>query len=516
MVVRHREQRRLVFTGRLQQRIKDRPLVCGIEVAGWLVGEQTRGPGDQGATDRHPLSFTMAELIDAPLEIVPNPHATRQSGRSIPHLRIKAQATESIGKQDVLEDVEVLQQSEFLEYEPDTSEAKIPPRSFRTLRKGDALKMNFPGIGNLDAGRQPQDRGLSASRRPDHRNRFTPIDSQRGQPHVESRHSSLRGVGKFNLGKFDHVRLDSSAIVPNMLRILTIGMLLVLFGCDQAGTEPVTPTKKMVVAVNHPVAMFARQIGKNRVDVVMPVPADQAPAYWRPGPEDIAKIQQADLILLNGADFARWTGTASLPSDRTVVTSDRNRDQWIEYESAGHSHGPGEAHTHTHVATYTWLDPDIALNQAQSVRDALTNAMPEYQDEFRSNFALIRRFILEESARLETVVNADKKKPVFLSSPNYFYLQRRFGINGHAFEWDADHMPEEDQWTAMQTVLETHPAEWMIWEREPTPEIAERLRSMGIESVVIDPADTKPEKGDLIDAMRRNADTLARVYDYEE
>ncbi|MCH2160487.1 MAG: metal ABC transporter substrate-binding protein [Phycisphaerales bacterium] len=301
-----------------------------------------------------------------------------------------------------------------------------------------------------------------------------------------------------------------------MIRTLTTGLLLVVLGCAKAENEPAKPSKTVVVAVNHPLAMFARQIGKNHVEVVMPVPAGKNPAYWRPGPDTIAEIQQADLILLNGADYARWTGTASLPSDRTLVTSDKARDRWIEYETAGHSHGPGDVHTHTHTATHTWLDPDIALSQGQAIRDALTNDMPEYQDEFRSNFALLRRYILEESARLETAVNADRERPVFFSSPNYFYLQRRYGINGHAFEWAPNTMPDEEQWTAMETVLETHPARWMIWESAPTPEIAERLRTFGVESVVFEPADTKPEKGDYIDAIRRGADTLSRVYDYEE
>ena len=142
--------------------------------------------------------------------------------------------------------------------------------------------------------------------------------------------------------------------------------------------------------------------------------------------------------------------------------------------------------------------------------------MPEYQDEFRSNHALLRRYMLEESARLETAVNANRKLPIFFSSPNYFYLQRRFGINGHAFEWSPNEMPDDEQWTAMEAVLENHPARWMIWESEPSPEIIERLRGLGVESVVYDPADHKPEKGDLIDAMRRGADTLNRVYGNED
>ena len=37
------------------------------------------------------------------------------------------------------------------------------------------------------------------------------------------------------------------------------------------------------------------------IDVTYPGPADEDPAFWQPGAEEIAAYQSADLILLNGA-----------------------------------------------------------------------------------------------------------------------------------------------------------------------------------------------------------------------
>ena len=60
-----------------------------------------------------------------------------------------------------------------------------------------------------------------------------------------------------------------------------------------------------VFVVNHPLAFFAERIGGDAVAVTFPAPANEDPAYWSPDPEIVAAYQGADLILLNGADYAK-------------------------------------------------------------------------------------------------------------------------------------------------------------------------------------------------------------------
>ena len=48
----------------------------------------------------------------------------------------------------------------------------------------------------------------------------------------------------------------------------------------------------------------------------------------------------------------------------------------------------------------------------------------------------------------------------------------------------------------------------MLWEAEPLPEVAERLRAMGIESIVFDPAGNLPASGDFLEVMTANAEKL--------
>ena len=55
--------------------------------------------------------------------------------------------------------------------------------------------------------------------------------------------------------------------------------------------------------------------------------------------------QQADIILLNGAHYAKWVEKVSLPASKTVDTSRKLKDQYIySTEATTHSHGSGGAH----------------------------------------------------------------------------------------------------------------------------------------------------------------------------
>jgi zinc transport system substrate-binding protein len=61
-------------------------------------------------------------------------------------------------------------------------------------------------------------------------------------------------------------------------------------------------------------------------------------------------------------------------------------------------------------------------------------------------------------------------------------------------------------------MLAEHPAAWMIWEGDPLPESVERLRQLGIESVVFDPAGNVPEDGDFLAVMQNNVENLRSVF----
>jgi len=108
---------------------------------------------------------------------------------------------------------------------------------------------------------------------------------------------------------------------------ILVSVLAVVVGCGDTvsparSTPPADdPDKPLIVyVVNYPLQFLAERIGGENVDVVFPAPTDVDPAFWSPDAEIVAAYQQADLILLNGAGYARWVTRVSLPRAAKVNT----------------------------------------------------------------------------------------------------------------------------------------------------------------------------------------------------
>jgi zinc transport system substrate-binding protein len=64
----------------------------------------------------------------------------------------------------------------------------------------------------------------------------------------------------------------------------------------------------------------------------------------------------------------------------------------------------------------------------------------------------------------------------------------------------------------LQKILKDHPAKWMIWEDEPNPKAVEKLKALGISSVVFKPSGNKPEEGDFLTQMRKNIESIKPAF----
>jgi zinc transport system substrate-binding protein len=89
-----------------------------------------------------------------------------------------------------------------------------------------------------------------------------------------------------------------------------------------------------VYVVNYPLKYFTQRIAGDHVQVVFPAPPDEDPAFWKPDTETISAFQAADLIVINGATYAKWLEKTSLPKAKVVNTSAGFQDQYIEIKDS--------------------------------------------------------------------------------------------------------------------------------------------------------------------------------------
>jgi zinc transport system substrate-binding protein len=268
-----------------------------------------------------------------------------------------------------------------------------------------------------------------------------------------------------------------------------------------------------VYVVNYPLQYFAERIAGEHAIVVFPVPDDVDPAYWMPDAKTIADYQQADLILLNGANYAKWTEKVTLPRSKMVDTSRKFKDQYIHaQEIQTHSHGPGGEHAHESLAFTTWLDLRLAAKQAKVIADALSRKRPDLKNSFDQNYAALEKDLMALDRDIKTLVAKNQAQPLMASHPVYDYLARGYGLNMRSVHWEPDEIPSGHQIMELKNILKEHPAKWMIWEGDPDKASVEQLKSTGVKSLVFDPCGNMPEKGDFLSVMRQNVENLKKAF----
>jgi zinc transport system substrate-binding protein len=290
---------------------------------------------------------------------------------------------------------------------------------------------------------------------------------------------------------------------------ITIGLMSFLaLICDPA-TIIAKPT---VYVTSYPLKRFAESIASNSVHIVFPVPADMNPIFWMPDPGTIADMQKADLIVLNGATFEKWLAFVSLPPSKLVDTSTEFKAAYIRVKDAvTHSHGAQGEHTHVGIHYATWLDFNLAVRQARVIEKAFSALLPEQKPSFNANYQRLSE-ALKRLDRLAASIGGDiGARPLLASHPFLEYFARRYSLNLKSLHWFHGSVPDAGQWKEFKEILKQHPAKWMIWEAQPVGASIEKLKSVGIDSIVFNPCYSAPSDGDFVVTMEKNLENLMRI-----
>ena len=268
----------------------------------------------------------------------------------------------------------------------------------------------------------------------------------------------------------------------------------------------------LLVASNYPLFYFASQIagGSEGVPQILFPEIEGDPAFWAPSADQIQLLQSAEMVLLNGAGYESWLDWVTLDRDRLLDTSSGFTDKLIELEDTlTHQHGPAGKHSHPGFAFTTWLDPRLAMEQAEAISAALESLAPDQAERFRNNLSALQSRLSDLDRELAVTFAALGDQAILFSHPVYQYLQRRYGLNGVSLlHWEPDAEPSVSAWIEFQKILQQHPAAIMLWEAEPLSSTTERLSELGVQSIVFRTASNLPGQGDYFDVLTGNTKGL--------
>ena len=266
-----------------------------------------------------------------------------------------------------------------------------------------------------------------------------------------------------------------------------------------------------VVTVNQALHDLVVRLVDGTAEVVFPVPEGVDPSFWRPSIADISVVQSADLILLNGAGFATCVDRVSLPRARVVNTSRAIEDQFIVTESITHSHGDGGEHSHEGLASYTWLDPMLAVAQAEAVASAVIARDLAPAEDVEARLADLRSELTALDATAQDALSNLRGVKMIATHPRYQYFARRYGLSVTSLEWDAGAIPTTDQLAELKRLSTELDASILIREAQPPRAATEATDALGLQSVVFEPGASQGTHDTFIEAYESAVSNLTEA-----
>jgi zinc transport system substrate-binding protein len=300
-----------------------------------------------------------------------------------------------------------------------------------------------------------------------------------------------------------------------MKKILLSVMVFALAACSEK--DPVNQQseeargKPIVITSNYPLYFFTSEIAGDVVDVRFPA-IEGDPAMWAPDGQNVSDLQTADLLILNGAGYESWLAFTTLPAGHMLDTTAGVQEMLLPIENeAVHQHGPTGEHSHQGTAFTTWLDPQLAIEQARAIMLGLSVLVPQQTGLFESNFEKLEQRLLDLDQSLSRVFTELGSQPLIFSHPVYQYLQHRYVISGRSTHWEPDTEPGTKGWIDFGNLLRGHPAKVMVWEDSPITSVRTTLEQMGLEVIVFRPVGNRPAEGDYFTVMEDNLLELSAV-----
>lgn len=303
-----------------------------------------------------------------------------------------------------------------------------------------------------------------------------------------------------------------------MKRSILFLVLIVFISCgkkenetkkEQENNQVVQSEKIKVITVNYPLYYFAQRIGGELIDADYIIPRDIDPAFWSPDSKALESYQSADLIIINGADYEKWIEDVSLPGSRILNTTEAFEKDLIQIKAGvSHNHGPEGEHQHTDFATTTWLDFKLALNQAESIKNRLSQMIPEQNQLLNQNFEGLKRDLESLDTDMTSVASTLKSINLIGSHPIYQYLSRAYKLHLHSVHFEPNEIPEDHEWEEIFPLMSKSKPNLMLWENTPLERTQLKLNKYDIKSVVFNPCGNMPPNGDFLSVMKNNIEAI--------
>ncbi|MFD3445882.1 metal ABC transporter substrate-binding protein [Microbacteriaceae bacterium 4G12] len=250
-------------------------------------------------------------------------------------------------------------------------------------------------------------------------------------------------------------------------------------GCSKSTSTAVekkdTKGTLKVYTTIFPIADFAKKIGGDYVDVQSIYPAGADAHTYEPTQKQMVDIAKGDLFVYNGAELEPFAEKMekSLKKEKVKVLDSSQGVQLIQFAGVDDDGHKVSGHQHNEDP-HIWLDPTLAMKQAENIKNALVELQPNHKEEFEKNYDALKAKFTDLDNQFKDLVQQAKTKEILVSHAAYGYWEHRYGIKQIPIAGlSSSDEPSQKQLADIAKTAKEHHLKYILFETFSTPKVAE-------------------------------------------
>ncbi len=289
-------------------------------------------------------------------------------------------------------------------------------------------------------------------------------------------------------------------------------LIVLMLLCGAALAQP------RILATTFPVYQIVRNITQNVPDaeVRLMLPAQAGcPHDYALTPQDMAKLAQADILVLNGLGLEAFLGSPSARAKKEIHTIDSSKgiSGLLPYTDREAAHGEHEGHRHGGMNPHLFASPRMAAQMARSIAGQLADLDPANAASYWANAENYARKLDALADEFAALGGRLKNNRIITQHGVFDYLARDMGLDVAAvIQADDTQAPSaSDMMKLIKTIRDQQVGAIFTEPQYPDKVAATLSRETGVATAKLDPAATGPASAPLDyyeNTMRANLHTL--------
>lgn len=299
-----------------------------------------------------------------------------------------------------------------------------------------------------------------------------------------------------------------------------------------ATTAPSIPEKPLILTSFYPMYEFTSQIAGSLARVELLVEAGIEPHDWQPSAQQVKQLEQADMLVYNGAGMEGWVDQVIGALDnKKLVAVEASKGVTLRTGEA-HDHEASHAEEHHHEEEkktvpsekvvydpHVWLSPKKAMEQVRIIQRALVRMDPTHESTYNANADAYVATLTALDAQYRAQLAPFAKREFITQHAAFGYLAHEYGLQQLPIAGLSPEIePSATRMAEIVTFVKEHGVRTIFFETLASSKVAEAIaQETGAKTATLNPIEglTEAEKqaGDqYVRLMERNLDALVASF----